>query len=187
MTESDAKPQEDSGCIDYKDEETLRRLHWDEGLSLGDMAERLGCGKTTVHRWMGRLDVDRRDHKSAVVNEFRKKYARYRVTQDGYCIWQSFHNGGTDRMQVHRLLAVAEYGIDAVKGRVVHHEDGVKWNNVPGNISLMDNSEHTKHHAPIGEDHHNSKLTSDEVVEIKQLLDKTDMYQEDIAEMYGVS
>lgn len=172
---------------EYKDEETLRRLHHVEGLSLKDMADRLGCGKTTVHRWMDRLDVSRRDHKQAAAKEFRKEYATYRVDLDGYCIWRSYYNGVSERVPVHRLLAVAEYGFDAVGGKVVHHESGVPWDNRTDNIELMDNTEHSNLHHPNGEEHPNSKLTADEVREIKQLFDDTDLYQEEIGDMYGVS
>lgn len=44
----------------WRDEEILRDLYWDQGLSLAEVGERLGCNQTTVCDWMERRGIDRR-------------------------------------------------------------------------------------------------------------------------------
>lgn len=48
---------------------------------------------------------------------------------------------------VHRLSAVAEYGLDAVqKAEQVHHRDGCKWVNTPENLALESLEGHADRH-----------------------------------------
>lgn len=44
----------------WQDEETLRRLYWDEEMPMPAMADKLGCSDGTILRWMKRHDIDRR-------------------------------------------------------------------------------------------------------------------------------
>jgi hypothetical protein len=77
----------------------------------------------------------------------RKPYANHKLSQRGYSVWQSHDPDGVHRgMKVHRLLAIAEHGIGAVKDKVVHHENGIKWDNRPENIEVMDETEHLRQH-----------------------------------------
>jgi hypothetical protein len=66
---------------------------------------------------------------------------------DGYEEFQSTLNGKCESVFVHRLLAVAEYGFDAVCGMDIHHKNGIKWDNRPSNIVIMDHAEHVRLHA----------------------------------------
>lgn len=54
-------------------------------------------------------------------------------------------------MYVHRLLAIAKYGPDIVKDKHVHHKNGIRWDNRPENIGLLDPSEHSKLHYEQGD------------------------------------
>jgi hypothetical protein len=66
--------------------------------------------------------------------------------------WMDYSNPSRgDSIPVHRLLAVAEWGVDAVKGKHVHHENGVKWDNRVGNLELLNPSEHAKMHYEKGD------------------------------------
>lgn len=76
-----------------------------------------------------------------------KPYMRTGVNKDGYVTWrQSSRNQRRVNFPVHRLLAVSEYGLDAVVGKEVHHENGIPWDNRPENISLVDSAEHRRIH-----------------------------------------
>jgi hypothetical protein len=51
-----------------------------------------------------------------------------------------------DRVRIHRLLAVAKFGFDSIKGKIVHHKSHIPWDNRPKNIELMTKSEHQSYH-----------------------------------------
>jgi len=70
--------------------------------------------------------------------------------RDGYEAW-SHVAGDKHSVFVHRLLAVAEYGFDAVVGKEVHHKNSIRWDNRPGNIELLSKAEHTKRHHERGD------------------------------------
>lgn len=60
------------------------------------------------------------------------------VTEDGSTQEQPVY--------IHRLVAVAEYGIDAVKDMDVHHKVPIQWLNVPDNLEPVDPIEHRTSH-----------------------------------------
>lgn len=124
----------------YTDAERLRRLYWDEGLSMDQVAERLGTDKDRIDYWMGVHDIDTRRAYA------EQDFASLRVDKDGYTLWREYHDGEYSRVLVHRLAAVAEYGFSAVAGHDVHHKNGVRWDNRPENLEPMEPSEHRRLH-----------------------------------------
>lgn len=130
----------------HRDEGTLQRLYHDEGLTLDQVAERLECGVTTIKDWMNRYDIERRDPIAASKAASRVPYATYLTKPSGYEAWAARHDGDMDWVYVHRLLAVAKYGFDAVCDSVVHHRNGIKWDNRPSNVELMDRADHGRLH-----------------------------------------
>lgn len=66
---------------------------------------------------------------------------------DGYPVWHDNREGEDLYVKVHRLLAVAEFGFDAVAdAEVVHHTTEFKQDNRPGAIELLGRGEHTAMH-----------------------------------------
>jgi len=135
----------------WQDEEVLRDLYVDEGLSMEAVAEKLGCAQKTVHKWIHQHGIQITDPRGRGVKGRRipgfpaafghRKSGSETVT---YEVWRD----SQDVVTVHRLLAVAEYGFDALdRDVVVHHENGIGWDNRPENIELMDHSEHSRLHA----------------------------------------
>lgn len=127
----------------WKDEDRLRRLYWDEGMTLEEIADKLGCEKTTVMNWMKRLGVERQKTPE-------EKPAYYDTDTDGYERWKSKHNQRDYRVGVHQLLAIAD-GADPHKvfsggAYNVHHKNGVPWDNRAENVELITKSEHSTHH-----------------------------------------
>lgn len=125
----------------YQDPERLRSLYHDRGLSLRAIADELGCHYTTVHEYMARFGIERR---AASHDPDPDGHAAFVHHSRGYEAW-------VDRSRlalVHRLVAVAERGFDAVADGVVHHENGIPWDNRPSNLTVFDSAaEHTREHA----------------------------------------
>jgi len=170
----------------YKDKETLQRLYYEEGLSGRQIAEKLDCSQSTVFRWMEKFGIDRQDKIQAIKEHKRKEYANYRMSEDGHYMWIAAYNGKNEKMYVARLLAIAEYGINAVVDKNVHHKNGIPWDNRSENIELLNRGEHTSHHSQ-GEDHPNSILTEREVREIKEIYEETDKTQKEVGDEYDIS
>jgi hypothetical protein len=124
----------------WRDAEVLDRLYWDEGLDQQAIAERLDCDQGTVSNWMDRHGIRSRHERET----HRVERAAFAHNGAGYEVWHD----GSETVYVHRLLAVAEYGFEAVAEGVVHHEDGVKWHNCAANLRLFDSHRaHALHHA----------------------------------------
>jgi len=48
---------------------------------------------------------------------------------------------------IHRLLYVAEYGLDGLPANYeVHHRQPIPWLNTPGNLVAVDPEAHSRHH-----------------------------------------
>jgi hypothetical protein len=62
----------------------------------------------------------------------------------GYSVISHHHKGEEYRIPVHRLVAVAEYGIGEVRGKHVHHKNKHGTDNRPENLCLMEPGLHKK-------------------------------------------
>lgn len=132
----------------WMDEETLRREYVDKERSSYELAEEWGCDSKTVRNWLERFGLDRRKAK----HYNRVESAFYNTSPEGYERWQLHY--GEDRgktVYVHRLAAVAWFGLEPVKNKHVHHEDGVRWDNREDNITMKTPSEHAKDHYEQGD------------------------------------
>ncbi|WP_425604265.1 homing endonuclease associated repeat-containing protein [Natrinema gelatinilyticum] len=68
---------------------------------------------------------------------------------NGYERWGHTHNGVQVEVSVHRLLAVAEHGIDKVDGKQIHHKKPIPWLNTPDNIIALTKRQHLALHILI--------------------------------------
>jgi len=62
----------------------------------------------------------------------------------GYVVISHHHKGEQFRVPVHRLVAVAEYGIDEVVDNHVHHKNKHGFDNRPENLCVMNDNLHKK-------------------------------------------
>jgi len=108
---------------------------------------------------MERLGIESRDKGEATVQHYIKEPPRFYTEARGYERVQSSIWGEISRVGVHRLAAVAEYGLEAVVDKDVHHRNGVPWDNRPGNLELIAPSEHGSLHA---EERHSDSPWRDE-------------------------
>lgn len=141
----------------YRDPERLRKMYLDRGMTTREIANRFNCSNGTISRWLNRHNIPTRENWTAGVKAAKRANRRERVTvrtlESGYEYWASKEQrpGESSRtseiVYVHRLLAVAEYGIDAVADSEIHHLNGVPWDNRPENITLLDESAHGRLHS----------------------------------------
>lgn len=132
----------------WEDKTTMEHLHVKKGMSSREIAEILPCNRGHVKRWLRRHNIQRSQSEAAKVR-YRKDPPHHRW-HNGYEQVVTQIDGSQKGVQIHRLLAVSEFGLDAVSGKVIHHKNGVKWDNRPGNIEPMTKEEHQRHHNPIG-------------------------------------
>jgi hypothetical protein len=137
-----------SDTVPWRDEELLRELYLDQYLSTVEIAEKWGCGPQVVRRALKKFDIPRRSNSKAQKLVANKKPAHFRtVPGAGYESWYHDHDNEQKIVQVHRLVAVAEYGFSSVAGKVVHHKNNIPWDNRPENLRLMTDSAHKSMHA----------------------------------------
>jgi DNA-binding CsgD family transcriptional regulator len=120
----------------------IKELYRERGLSQDEVSDILDANPRTVNRHIKHYGL------SKTPKEWqRDRYGNsvsFRTTTRGYEVVTI--PGGGDYL-VHRLVAVAEYGIDAVKENHIHHENGVKWDNRVDNLEPIDPSNHATLHA----------------------------------------
>lgn len=114
-------------------------------------------------------------------------------SRDGYCVINVGLVGNRSKRYVHRLVAEAFIPTDKdIKYLTVNHKDYNKENNNVNNLEWLtrednakDSYKNPKGHSNIGEKHKNAKLSKDNVINIKKMLENhTDG---EIAYIYGVS
>lgn len=133
----------------YKDGELLRELYVEEEMSTVDIADKLDCAPNTVRKYLKKNGVEIRDRSTAMKlsHGSRPNETPFGTHENGPEVWWlSPKDTGKKHVYVHRLVAVAEYGFDAVAGSHVHHKNEIRWDNRPGNLEPMDPGEHSAHH-----------------------------------------
>jgi DNA-binding XRE family transcriptional regulator len=124
--------------------EKIHRLYHREGLTISKIADRLGVSSTTIFRRMEKHGIGRREWPSA-------SGVPLSTDHEGYERWrhQYRHNGQKceETVSVHRLFAVSLFGLSALKlDVVIHHENGIPWDNRESNIALMTRQGHSEYH-----------------------------------------
>lgn len=122
----------------WQEENRLRKMY-ESGMTIQDIANEFGVDYRTVWQYMNKYGIRRRkkwEHSYAKIPNFR-------TDTQGYERWES----GDEQIYVHRLLAVSEFGLEAIKEKDIHHKSEVPWDNRPGNIEPLTRSEHKKTHS----------------------------------------
>lgn len=186
MTEKNPTPDEFDGSVDLSDAQLLEHLYWDCGWSTVDIASKTDVSPRTVSHKMEEHGIDRRERYDAIRTAVGTDHAYHYIGGGGYEECVSLYNGERSYVKIHRLLAVAEHGVDAVEGKHIHHKNGIPWDNRPENIEVLTPTEHHRRHTR-GENNPQSKLTEAEAREVKRLANEGDMTQREIADKYDLS
>ena len=151
MTSHSTKEYNDDNPWRHGD--VLTELYVREGLTTTEIAERFGITHQAVLYWMDKHEIERREYR-----EYTLRHATYGTDAEGHPCWRYYDRGTEMRIPVHRLLAAAVHGVGALKGKVVHHQNHIPWDNRPDNLAVMDPDEHIAHHSHV----YHGRLTGDE-------------------------
>lgn len=176
----DPEPEAKQTPPKLKDKDFLARLYNKQGLSQREIAEKLGCGTTTVSRWMKRHGIETRridqignlDALNEINAQRRASAMPLRTDKQGYERWSS-------GLSVHRLAAIAWFGIDNVLGKHIHHKNGIPWDNRRENLEPLSPSEHAREHRKLMTQAENPggvtlNLSTDEARRLFRVLPKSD-------------
>jgi len=127
-----------------------------------------------------------------VYSYYTKKFLKPRKGNSGYFTIILYKNGVYKNHTIHRLVALA-FIPNPENKRTVNHIDGCKINNFAENLEWNTHAENNKHafdnglKDDRGSKHGMSKLTEDQVLEIRRLYKTGDYYQKDLAKMFGIA
>lgn len=135
---------------DYKYKPVLHNLYVVQRMSDYKIADIFNVSRKTITYWRNKHDIE------AISKTERARYrpATFYHDHEGYEQWNNGANqksGGGQSVRVHRLLAVAKEGVEKVKGKSVHHKNGIPWDNREENIEVVEQSEHIKEHRERGD------------------------------------
>lgn len=132
----------------WRDKELMEELYLDRLMSQQEIATNFDNNITQagVGYWLDKHNIEKRSRSEAARVRWLKELPTLRINWLGYLHWKVKFGDEWSFVSVHRLLAVSEYGFDEVKDKVVHHKNGVPWDNRPDNIELMTAAEHAVHH-----------------------------------------
>lgn len=132
----------------WKSEGLLRKLYQEDQESMLSISRILDCSPTTVRAWLDKFEIPRRSlsQQQSITHGYGPNHVSLWQHAQGYMVWKCGNEGA---VPVHRLLAVAEYGFDAVAGNDVHHINGIEWDNRPSNIEPVAPELHQRKHLKI--------------------------------------
>lgn len=132
----------------YRDEETLRELHIEQGLNIHEIADKFDTSYKTIWKWMDKLGVEHNTDYSRCGPD--PKYDEKRPHAESYEYVYENVDGQIYIMKIHRLVAYAHGMLDGDElfdyDRIVHHKDRNKWVNSPENLEVLSRTEHGLEH-----------------------------------------
>lgn len=124
-------------------EEELRRLYHDKGMTLREIGDHFGVTHGTVRNHMKKHGIPRRRARC-------DKLGSHHFDEMGYERFRVYDGGQNSSVRIHRLAAVAWFGLDAVAGNDVHHKNGRRFDNREENLEPISREEHTRRHKTNG-------------------------------------
>lgn len=180
MTEAETKANTTSTNDPWEDRSLLKEQYIDERKSTIEIAEEWGCAPNTVRDRLKKFDIPIRSRSEAVSAGYgnHPKEVPMHVKRTGAVRWNYSYEDEKRTVFVHRLLAVAIWGFDAVADHDVHHKNEIRWDNRPANLELMGHGQHSAHH--------HLKIIGEERQKVADLYEHTDRSSYDIAQEYDI-
>lgn len=154
-----------------------------EGLSLSEMARRIGTKHQLVKKFLVDYGIEHQPYRQAMENNTFWRGGRI-VDVDGYILVKSPDHPHKDRhgyVREHRLVVEQHLGRYLLPTEVVHHIDGNKQNNTPENLEVFgSNAEHLaetlKGQTPQWSDEGKARI-SEAVSQSNKRRDKSSFYR----------
>lgn len=126
---------------EWRDEDTLRTLYKEQGMSIDRIADKFDVGSTAIRKELVDSGIERRTFRG-------DRLPHFRTDEQGYENWYTQYNGGKNHVvRVHRLLATLMVdNISDLEGMHVHHSTNIPWMNMEDELEIMTPSEHSIHH-----------------------------------------
>jgi len=129
--------------------------------------------------------------KGQVFSVRSNKFLKPQLKTNGYLSVSFCENGKVKQHLVHRLVA-KKYLPNPKNLPEVNHKNGIKIDNRLENLEWVSKSENEKHSykvglkSHLGEKNTQSKLTKEEVLQIKNFWETKNFLQKELGEMFGV-
>lgn len=124
--------------------EEIKRLYWQEGLSLRAIEKRLGLGgKCRIAHWMESAGIPRRSRQEIAEKE---RYARRRTSTGYILVYAPDHPHAQRDGHVFEHIIIWEqtHNRQLTQGWIVHHVNGIKDDNRPDNLMALQKGRHYK-------------------------------------------
>jgi len=130
----------------YADADVLRELYHGQKMPTTEIAEEFGCHHATISRAMDRLGVEKRELRDAARLAQLDQLPQFRTAGRGYERVRTRYNRSQQTVAIHRLAAVAWFGLESVKDNHIHHKNNIPWDNRQVNLQPIDPTEHRRMH-----------------------------------------
>lgn len=124
----------------WHSKERLKNLYHEQEKSSVEIARKFDCTKACILKWLDIHNIETRKNPN-------QKMGSYYTDKNGYEIFETKIGEKNEQVCIHKLVAVAEHGYDAVDKNVVHHKNEVPWDNRPENLEPMSRSYHNSVHS----------------------------------------
>lgn len=121
----------------WKDKETLKTEYIENGNGCTVLADKWGCSPQTIYDWLN-------NHEIPIRKSNHDKVPYYHTDRKGHERIQAGFDYTIDYVKIHRLAAVAWFGLDAVVGKDIHHKNDIGWDNRESNLQPMDHAAHSE-------------------------------------------
>lgn len=173
---------------DHTDPEWLYEQYVEMEKSTNQIANEVGENQGTIWYHLDKHGINTRDRMEEVKKSCRVPYANYHMTHDGHMRWKTTVSENKEKaIGVHRLLAIAEYGFDAVCGKEVHHKNRIPWDNRPENLEPLTQGDHKRAHSDQFDRWKNRDNPYRDEERLRELYIEKQMNQNEIAEEFGVA